>query len=286
MATQIKASGLDAQELATRLLQRTRSADPDRGLWEAADVQWWWRRPSASDDVEQPFWLDDDGPVAGILLTGDRTGCQVDPIVVPGAFDLDTTFAAALEAGRRYSPGGFDIPVGDDDTALLPLARGAGLTAGYTDSTAWLHTRDVGAVRPVADGFVLVDRTQRADAAHPMRKRNGERVAERLEQCSLYDPELDLWVESADGRSAGFALFWADPVTRVGLVEPVRVEDEFQRRGLASALVSEGVARLAARGMERVKVSFGSDIAGATYQGVGFRPVSTTTWYGEKAATD
>lgn len=29
--------------LATALLQQTRLASPDGGVWEAADVQWWWR---------------------------------------------------------------------------------------------------------------------------------------------------------------------------------------------------------------------------------------------------
>lgn len=285
MVTRISASGLEALELSTRLLQRSRLADPNGGIWEAADVQWWWRRPSRSDDIAKPFWLDDDGPVAGVLLSADGAEAQIDPVVLPGAVDLEVVFAAALETGRTHAPAGFEIPVGGDDAALRQLAADAGLTAGYNDSTAWLRTEDRGEVRPLAAGFTLVDRGRRADVPHPMRKRNGDGVAERLAQCSLYDPELDLAVESADGRSAGFALFWADPVTKVGLVEPVRVEEDFQRRGLASALVSAGVGRLAARGMQRVKVSFGSEIAGATYTGVGFRPISTTTWYGEKPAT-
>ncbi|HWC21248.1 MAG TPA: GNAT family N-acetyltransferase [Flexivirga sp.] len=283
MVTQVNASGLEALELSTRLLQRSRSADPNSGLWEAADVQWWWRRPSRSDDLEKPFWLDEDGPVAGVLFSIQGEEGQLDPIVVPGTFDLEVVLAAALDLGRAHTPAGFEIPVDDDDAVLRRLVTDAGLTAGYSDSTAWLRADDRGAVRPPADGFTLVDRSRRDGVPHPMRERNGEGVAQRLAQCSLYDPTLDLAVETADGRSAGYALFWADPVTKVGLVEPVRVEDEFQRRGLASALVSAGVERLAARGMERIKVSFGSEIAGATYRGVGFRPTSTATWYGEKA---
>src|SRR5581483_8969636 len=49
-------------------------------------------------------------------------------------------------------------------------------------------------------------------------------------QCPLYDPELDLAVETADARVAGYSLYWFDPVTKTGLVEPVRVEDDYQRR--------------------------------------------------------
>ena len=75
----------------------------------------------------------------------------------------------------------------------------------------------------------------------------------------------------------------ADPTTKVGLVEPVRVEDEFQRRGLASAMLTAGIDRLVARGAERVKISYGSEAAAGTYQGVGFQPTSAATWYRQSA---
>ena len=42
---EVRAAGLEALMLATELLQRARLADPQAGLWEAADVQWWWRKP-------------------------------------------------------------------------------------------------------------------------------------------------------------------------------------------------------------------------------------------------
>src|SRR5690606_18414683 len=105
-------------------------------------------------------------------------------------------------------------------------------------------------------------------------------VAQRLAHCSLYDPALDLALESEDGRVAGYSLYWFDPVTEVGLVEPVRVDEEFQRRGLARVMLSECITRLLARGARRVKVSYFTTAAGALYQGLGFRPQSSTTWYG------
>lgn len=33
------------------------------------------------------------------------------------------------------------------------------------------------------------------------------------------------------------------------------------------------------KGAERVKISYGTEAAAALYQGVGFHPTSTTTWY-------
>lgn len=279
---EVGAVGLEALMLASELLQRARRADSRAGLWEAADVQWWWRRPRRSDEVEKLFWIDDEGPVAGVLLTSwTDDAWQCDPVVVPHASGLDPgiVWRRAMEHAAQHSAQGFEVPVGDDDRTFRELAQRSGLTAGHHDSTAWMDAADRPAVPAPPEGFVVVDRTQRRDVPHPMRHRNGEGVAQRLEECPLYDPALDLAVETADGRVAGYSLYWFDPTTKVGLVEPVGVEDEFQRRGLARAMLCAGIDRLVTRGAQRVKISYQTDAAAALYQGVGFRRTSTTTWY-------
>ena len=112
-----------------------------------------------------------------------------------------------------------------------------------------------------------------------MRVRNGDDVATHLARCSLYDPSLDLAVETTDGRAAGYSLFWHDPTTKVGEVEPVRIEDEFQRLGLARAMVSAGVDRLIRRGANRVVIGYETEVAGTLYRSLGFRPTSRASWY-------
>jgi len=114
----------------------------------------------------------------------------------------------------------------------------------------------------------LLSRADAGDRPHPLTARNGAAVADRLRDCSLYRPELDLMVQVPDGQVAGSGLFWADTVTGVGLVEPMRTEDAFQRRGIASHLLAAGLAKLAQRGCERLKVS--SDLP--LYLRAGFRP--------------
>jgi GNAT superfamily N-acetyltransferase len=268
--------------LATELLQRARLADRQAGIWEAADVQWWWRKARRSDDVEQLFWVDSQGPVAGVLLTSwTDSSWQCDPIVVPGlpGVEPDGVWARALEEAWARAVDGFDVPVRDDDPVLKELVAASGLVAGESDSTAWMDADDRPGVQSPAEGFALVDRTQRRSTPHPMRHRNGDEVEERLGRCPLYDPELDLAIEAVDGRVAGYSLYWFDPVTSVGLVEPVRVEAEYQRRGLARAMLTAGIDRLAALGAQRVKVSYRTEPAGALYQDLGFQPTSTTTWY-------
>src|SRR5258708_34250731 len=94
---EVHASGLECVALAKELLQRARLADAEAGLWEAADLQGWWRTPRRSDAIDQLFWIDDDGPVAGVVLTdwGRAWGC--DPIPVRGVspVPLPTLWATA-----------------------------------------------------------------------------------------------------------------------------------------------------------------------------------------------
>lgn len=279
---EVTATGIEALMMASQLLQRARRADPTAGLWEAADVQWSWRTPRPSDEVAKPFWADDIGPVAGVLLTALSSGAwQCDPVAVPGASHPQPSllWSRGLEHANKHAPGGFYVPVGDDDLVFTNLARRSGLSAEHRDTTAWLDS----AVRPesahLAAGFRLLDRSERAAAPHPMRIRSGERVAQRLEQCPLYDPTLDLAIVDTDGHVAGYSLYWFDPMTKVGLVEPVRVEERYRRRGLARAMLSAGIDRLTRRGALRIKVSYETEAAGELYRSLGFQPASTTTWY-------
>ncbi len=59
----------------------------------------------------------------------------------------------------------------------------------------------------------------------------------------------------------------------VGLFEPVRTEDAWQRRGLARALLTEGIRRFMSNGTGLIKVSRmpNSDAARGLYTSVGFQ---------------
>jgi GNAT superfamily N-acetyltransferase len=282
---EVHASGLEYLVLATELLQRARLADAEAGVWEAADLQWWWRTPRPSDAIDQLFWIDDEGPVAGVVLTdwGRAWGC--DPIVVPGVstVPLPDVWARAVEVIDGLGLEAVEVLTRDDDVELRTLLTGAGFVADdYQSGITWMNAQDRPDVVALPEGFVLVDRAQQTTKPHPMRRRSGEEVETRLLQCSLYDPGLDLAVETADGQAAGYALFWFHPVTEVGLVEPMRVEDAYQRRGLARAMLSAGLDRLAKRGARRLKVGYATDVARGLYVGAGFRVTSTTTSYSRR----
>jgi ribosomal protein S18 acetylase RimI-like enzyme len=278
----VRASGLEYLALATTLLQRARLADAGAGQWEAADLQWWWRTPRRSDAIDQLFWIDEDGPVAGVVLTEWARAWGCDPIVVPGssAVPLSEVWAGAVDAIESLRLEAVETLVRDDDLELQALLVGAGFVADDRPSgVTWMDADVRPDVSVLPEGFALVDRAEATNKPHPMRRRNGETVEARLRQTSLYDPALDLAVETTDGQVAGYSLFWFDPETAVGLVEPMRVEDAYQRRGLARAMLTDGIDRLAKKGARRLKVGYATDAACALYVGAGFRVTSTSRSY-------
>lgn len=280
---EVRASGLEYLALATELLQRARLADAEVGAWEAADLQWWWRLPRRSDAIEQLFWVDDRGPVAGVLLTDWGRVWSCDPVLVPGVSTvrLRDVWARAVEAIDALGLEEVEVLARDDDAELLGLLASAGFVAADDPSGfTWMNAEERPQAAPLPEGFAFVDRAREATGPHPMRRRNGEEVEARLRECSLYDPALDLAVEAADGEVAGYSLFWLDPVTGVGLLEPMRVEEAYQRRGLARAMIAEGLDRLARRGARRLKVGYATDAARRLYVGAGFRVTSTARSYG------
>ena len=142
---EVRASGLEYLGLATELLQRARLADAEAGLWEAADLQWWWRTPRRSDAVGHSFWIDDEGPVAGVVLTdwGRAWGC--DPILVPGVstVTLPTVWARALDAINALGLKAVEVLARDDDLELQGLLADAGFAADeYRSGITWMNAPD------------------------------------------------------------------------------------------------------------------------------------------------
>src|SRR4029077_2456967 len=126
--TELRVSGLESLPLATELLQRARLTDSEAGVWEAADLQWWWRTPRPSDAIDQHFWIDDAGPVAGVVLTdwGSAWGCDL--IVVPGAttVPLSALWRRAVEAIDALGIESVDVLVDNDKAELVDLLASAG----------------------------------------------------------------------------------------------------------------------------------------------------------------
>lgn len=87
-----------------------------------------------------------------------------------------------------------------------------------------------------------------------------------IQRAPLYRRDLDLVAVAPDGSIAAFCTIWFDDVTRTGCYEPVGTVPPHQRRGLARALMTEGLRRLRRMGAVRAFVSGFSDAANALYR--------------------
>jgi GNAT superfamily N-acetyltransferase len=275
--------GLPYLAEVTRLLQEARLAEPSSGLWEAADLNWWWKVDQHADADGQTIWVDGDRPVVATVFTRwkDRVGCDL--------LGTDATVEAHSEMlwddiDRRFRDQPVSMLIRDDDPVRLAAAESHGFVpGGDEDATGWMDATDRPGRLTLPDGIRI---RSYEGGPHPMVMRNGEHVAERLAETSLYRPDLDLSVW--DGEAVvGYALFWPDPVTGVGLLEPMRIEASHQGRGLSKALIAEGLNRLAEAGCTRLKVSFEPKNTAAVrlYLGAGFRPVSTARSWDRPPAT-
>lgn len=282
-----QAVGLHYLEALTTLLQQARAAHPTKGLYEAADFQWWWRSPRPTDALGQLFWFDSTGhPEAAVIITEWKDRVALDPIFMPNA--APELAAHVIERGLTHAhQAGYsdvELEVDTDDEVLHNVLAKHGLTTDKASWAAdgivesWLAVEDRPAVSPLHDDYRLSSRKDTIGTPHYGLDRSGPDSEQRLLQTSLYRSDLDLQIEDSDGNHAAHGVFWFDPATLTGLVEPMRTEDDHQRRGLARHLLTSGLDRLASAGAERIKIVYEPGNAGASglYLDVGFLPVKQT----------
>jgi mycothiol synthase len=102
-----------------------------------------------------------------------------------------------------------------------------------------------------------------------------------------YDPALDLLVEAPDGRIAAYCIVEISTITNEltgrceGSIDPLAVHPDFQRRGLARALLQTGMDQLARRGI--LRACLGTSSSNLAMQqaakSAGFQVTSTHQWY-------
>ncbi len=78
-----------------------------------------------------------------------------------------------------------------------------------------------------------------------------------IEREPLYRRDLDLVAESPEGEIASFATVWYDDALRVCTFEPVGTAPEHQKKGLAKAVIAEGMRRARAMGAQTASVGGG-----------------------------
>lgn len=275
--------GVDALATVTTLLQRARSAHRTDGLYEAADVQWWWAQgPRLIDSSPQLFWFDDIGrPEAAVITTGWSDGVQLDPILLPDAAPdlVARVVERGLDQARASGFGTVQLEVDRADHLLREaLSRRGFEIAGTGWAETWLDADARPGLSPLPAQYRLGCRLDTKPRPHHLTERNGAAVERRLLQTSLYRPDLDLVVLDRNDHVAACGLFWFDPTTSTGMVEPLRTEDDHQRRGLARHVLTAGIELLSAAGAERIKICFelSNPASSRLYPSVGFEPVKQT----------
>ncbi len=138
----------------------------------------------------------------------------------------------------------------------------APLAAGYT-------------VRAMGDGLELLERCyasglafHRGDINIAVDNRNDPTWYRNIQNAPLYRRDLDLVAVAPDGSVGAFATIWFDDVTRSAIFEPVATVPAHQRRGLAKAVMTEGLRRLQRMGALMAFVSGYSAAANALYRSV------------------
>lgn len=98
-----------------------------------------------------------------------------------------------------------------------------------------------------------------------------------------YRRDLDAVAVAPDGRVASYCLAWLDDENGVGELEPVGTHADFLRRGLASAVCTFALRRLAEEGATRAVVyARGDELYPAPkllYESLGFRAHARTITY-------
>jgi mycothiol synthase len=131
------------------------------------------------------------------------------------------------------------------------------------------------AIRALGDGLELLERCYamglgfRKDDANAARaKRDHPEWYHSLQSAPLYRRDLDLIVVASDGSISAFCTIWFDDVTRTACFEPIATVPTHQRRGLARAMMVEGMHRLKHMGCKVAFVSGSSKAANALYSSV------------------
>lgn len=130
-------------------------------------------------------------------------------------------------------------------------------------------------VRSVGDGLELLERCYASglgfhggDINIAVENRTDVTWYRNIQTAPLYRRDLDLVAVAPDGAIAAFCTIWFDDVTRSAYFEPVATVPAHQRRGLAKAVMTEGLHRLQRMGATTAFVSGYSVRANALYQSV------------------
>jgi ribosomal protein S18 acetylase RimI-like enzyme len=228
------------------------------------------------------IWESGDGRVVAALLS--EGGRELHPHVHPDVAELEEEVLAAGEdlAAAAGDPGVFVLCYSYDVARRRILER-----RGYGPTEDWGVIRRLRFGRGplpepmVASGYRVrttrdddEDHQRLADLLNAAFRRNQHHAGETKgfqANAPCFRRDLDLVAEAPDGALAAYAAVCWDEANRTGIFEPVCTHPDHRQRGLAGALMREGMRRARAAGAVAINVETGSmDPANALYGSLGF----------------
>jgi mycothiol synthase len=252
------------------------------------DLDWWRHTTGETPDAATlaRLWFGASGALVGFAWPG---GDQVDLLVHPHHRAIEGEMLGWAERRRREQVAGEGGPPGltawafEGDGERTDLLRRRGYERGET----FLHYRLRGMDGPLPapslpPGYALrhvrgeTDLERRVavhrDAFAPSQMTVAKHLA--VMGAPTYRPELDLVAVAPDGSFAAYCIAWFDAANRLGVFEPVGCHSAHRRLGLATAVMREGLRRLAALGARTASVNSASgpasEAANRLYDSLGF----------------
>ncbi|MFH8839290.1 GNAT family N-acetyltransferase [Streptomyces sp. NPDC017868] len=234
-----------------------------------------------------------DGRVGGVTICL-RFGAAFDAFCAPELRGTDAEramLAFAADTTARHMADGEEHVLTDlfeTDTTRARLLD----ELGFAYFRVWddVNTRDLTGLPPlvVPEGFTVRSATlDDADALAEARNASfgsdwtGTAYRDGMMTRPGYDPAHEIVAEAPDGRVGAYTVYWSDERNGLGHFEPVGTHEAFRRLGLARAVMTESMRRMAEGGLRRVTVNHDAENlpAAKLYGSLGFTRECRTHGY-------
>lgn len=280
-----------------RIRQFLRAAAPGNRAWDLnwAVYRFDYCRWHAWENIEHP-WLPDavflwetaDGRLAAVVHPEGKGEAflEVDPVLRTPALEAAMLARAEAQLADTGTDGRRRLAVwtNEHDNLRQQILRSRGYRQDSEPEYQRRRSLDLPILQTMpGDGYTvraLGDREElpaRSWASwrafhpdEPAGRYRGWEWYENVQRAPLYRRDLDLVAVAPGGAIATFCTVWFDDVTRAAAFEPVGTAPEHQRRGLARAVMSEGLRRAQHLGATVATVGSYSPPAHALYAAMGF----------------
>ena len=245
--------------------------------WHVARLDYWrWHVAANCQDLDSIenlvfLWETAGGQIAAVLNPEDQGDAhlQVHPELRTPALEEEMLAVAEQHlAADRDDKRLLTVWTDDRDALRLAVLKRRGYTRGKWVGHQWQRDLDAPipdvplppgyTVRALGDADELPSRSWASwKAFHPDAPDDDYEGWEwylNVQRCPLYRRDLDIVAVAPEGEIVAFTTVWYDDVTRSACFEPVGTMPAHQRRGLARAVMSEGLRRLQRLGATRAFV--------------------------------